>query len=230
MSVSWMTDTWQARGQLSTTCCRSGMPKQRPWALNREKCAVYLPVGEPLPYDVLPGIPRVCPDACLPVPGSPVGDHTASLTWVQEKVLEPLTLALSRLESLGDPRAASLVLRQCFSACKLNYTMRTAAPVVAGSAADIMDPLLRACWSNILGHVCSDAEWALSSLSIRLGGASITSPSSVRAGATLSSWLAACSDAPPPLRPHAGPRRTGQLRHPPGDLRTRPGRALARRH
>ena len=97
-------------------------------SLNREKCAVYLPAGEPLPSDFLPGIPRVCPDACLPVLGSPIGDHTASLTSVQGKVLEPLTLALSRLESLGDPRAASVVLRQCFSACKLNYTMRTASP------------------------------------------------------------------------------------------------------
>jgi hypothetical protein len=168
-------------------------------SLNREKCAVYLPSGEPLAPDFFPGIPRVSPDTCLPVLGSPVGDHTASLAWVQQKVLEPLTLALSRLESLGDPRAASMILRQCFSACKLNYIMRTAAPIVAGSAADIMDPLLRACWGNILGHVCSDAEWALSSLPIRLGGAGITSPSTVCAAAALSSWLSACSDAPPGL-------------------------------
>ena len=50
-----------------------------------------------------------------------------------------------------------------------------------------------------MGHVCSDAEWALSSLPIRLGGAGITSPSTVCAAAALSSWLSACSDAPPGL-------------------------------
>ena len=125
---------------------------------NRDKCVVFSPHGDELPPVFFPGIPVASPDTGLAVLGSPIGETANSLCWLQNKVLEPLTLALSRLECLGDPRAASLILRQCLSACKLNYIMRTAALAVSRPAAELMDPLLRAAWGNILGHSCSDQE------------------------------------------------------------------------
>ena len=94
--------------------------------LNRSKCAVLVPSSSlGLPDDFLPGVPRVFASACPPVLGSPVGDTSACSAWAEDHVGKPLALALERLLALGEPRSASLILRQCFSACKVNWILRT---------------------------------------------------------------------------------------------------------
>jgi hypothetical protein len=168
--------------------------------LNRGKCAVLAPVvAADLPESMFPGIPRVSGSECLPVLGSPVGAAEPCKAWVDSSVLAPLQQALGRLESLGDPRSASLILRQCFSACKLNWIARTAAPTVGRQSSDLAEPMLRSAWSTILGTFCPDACWELSSLPIRLGGAGIMSPGPVADAAAVASWLGAClsADGPP---------------------------------
>ena len=70
-----MMDTWQGRGRLVINDLLPALEaksKSLGLALNRSKCAVYLPFGELLPTEFLPAIPRVGPDACLPVPGLPI--------------------------------------------------------------------------------------------------------------------------------------------------------------
>ena len=160
--------------------------------LNRAKCTVLCPTREnDIPDHMFPGIPRASMSGCLGILGSPVGDEAASITWGEQKVLQPLQLALKRLESLGDPRAASLILRQCLSACKLNYFTRTADGPVGLALASRTDPLLRATWDTILGTSTSDATWQLSTLPIRLGGAGISCPGPTADAAFLSSWFGA---------------------------------------
>jgi hypothetical protein len=169
-------------------------------SLNRAKCAVLTPPGAlELPSSMLPGIPRVAGDLCLPVLGSPVGGGVACAAWAADHVTAPLDLALQRLLTLGEPRAASLVLRQCFSACKVNWLLRTSEPAVGRSLALATEPLIRQAWDGILGIVCSDASWALTTLPIRLGGAGISSPLPVANAAFIASWLAAA------LGPYSGP-------------------------
>ena len=165
--------------------------------LNRGKCAVLVPASDlGVPEHFFPGVPRVTSAACLPVLGSPVGEPSACLQWVQDRVSKPLELALQRLLSLGEPRSASLVLRQCFSACKVNWILRTAEPAVGRALAVSTEPQIRQSWDGILGTVCSDLSWSLSTLPIRLGGAGIASPLPVCDAAVVSSWIGAVFASP----------------------------------
>jgi hypothetical protein len=110
--------------------------------------------------------------------------------------LEPYELALGRLQNLGDPRAASLILRQCLSACKVSWVLRTAAPEVAVWAANKASPLLRHAWSTVVGCDTPDVNWRLASLPIREGGAGITDPVDLVEAALVSSWLSAATRPP----------------------------------
>jgi hypothetical protein len=133
--------------------------------LNRNKCSVLVPAdGLSLPDDFLPGVPRVSGSSCLAVLGSPVGGTDCCRDWADSHVGKPLALALDRLMSLGEPRAASLVLRQCFSACKVNWILRTAESSVGRALAETTAPLIRQAWDGIVGAVCSDLSWELASL------------------------------------------------------------------
>ena len=129
--------------------------------------------------------------------GSPVGHPTACQKWVTTNVLDPHKRALGSLEGLGDPRAASLVLRQCLSACKLTWILRTAEPQVALWAAAQASPLLRRAWCTILGDTVPDAHWRLTTLPIRAGGAGLQDPLDSVHAAILSSWLSAATQAGP---------------------------------
>ena len=121
--------------------------------------------------------------------GSPVGGTVKCSAWADEHVCKPLALALERLLSLGEPRSASLILRQCFSACKVNWILRTAESPVGQVLAESATPLIRQAWEGILGAPCSDLSWELASLPIRLGGAGIASPLPVCDAAVVSSWI-----------------------------------------
>ena len=158
--------------------------------LNRGKCAVLVPAaGLDLPPAFLPGVPRVLGSDCLAVLGSPVGGEVKCSEWANENVGRPLGLALDRVVSLGEPRAASLILRQCFSACKVNWILRTAAAPVGRALAEGTAPLIRQAWEGILGAVGSDLSWELASLPIRLGGAGLASPLPICDAAVVSSWI-----------------------------------------
>ena len=158
--------------------------------LNRGKCSVLVPAeGLDLPPSFLPEIPRVSGSACLAVLGSPVGGTASCPEWANEHVGTPLALALDRLVSLGEPRSASLVLRQCFSACKVNWILRTAESPVGRALAESTTPLIRRAWDGILGSVSPDLSWELACLPIRLGGAGIASPLPICDAAAVSSWI-----------------------------------------
>ena len=90
---------------------------------------------------------------------------------------------------MGEPRAASLILRQCFSACKVNWILRTAEAPVGRAIDEATAPLIRQAWEGILGVVGSDLSWELASLPIRLGGAGIASPLPICDAAVVSSWI-----------------------------------------
>ena len=164
--------------------------------LNRPKCRVLLPSDWPLPPGLFPGIPVCTPSDVFPVLGSPVGDPAACKEWVSQHVLGPYELALGRLQNLGDPRAASLILRQCLSACKVSWVLRTAAPEVACWAASKASPLLRQAWSTVVGVDVPDMNWRLASLPIREGGAGIADPLDLVEAALVSSWLSAATRSP----------------------------------
>ena len=159
--------------------------------LNASKCVLFQPSGTHITDQFMAAIPRIPSNACLPVLGSPIGPLESAKDWVASKVIKPLQLALTRLESLGDPHSASLVLRQCFSACKVNWVLRTAEPACAAWTADQVTPLIRNAWETILGTNVGDAQWDLATLPIRMGGCGITSPLTVCEAASVSSWLSA---------------------------------------
>ena len=141
----------------------------------------------PLPTGAFPGIPVCTTSDVLAVLGSPIGETEAWKGWVSEHVLAPYELALGRLQNLGDPRAASLILRQCMSACKVSWILRTAAPEVASWTATAASPLLRQAWATVVGADVPDANWRLSTLPIREGGAGIADPCDFVEAAQISS-------------------------------------------
>ena len=165
--------------------------------LNRGKCGLMVRDHMPLPNDIFRDIPRFADDECMAILGAPVGHPTGCKDWVDKNVLDPFRRALERLEGLGDPRAASLILRQCLSACKLTWIMRTTEPQVALWAAEQASPLLRRAWGTILGETLPDAHWRLSTLPIRSGGAGLQDPSDTVHAALLSSWLSAVTQTGP---------------------------------
>ena len=145
--------------------------------------------GLSLPDDFLPGIPRVSGSSCLAVLGYPVGGTDSCRDWAESHVGKPLALALDRLLSLGEPRSASLILRHCFWACRVNWILCTARVTVGRALAKSTAPLIRQAWDGIVGSVCSDLSWELAALPIRLGGAGIASPLPVSDAAAVSSWI-----------------------------------------
>ena len=166
-------------------------------ALNRAKCGLLLRDSLPLPDSLFQGIPRITDDQSMTILGAPVGHPEACKRWIQTSVLDPYERALGRLEGLGDPRAASLILRQCLSACKLTWIMRTSEPQVALWAAAKASPLLRKAWCTIIGDTVPDAHWRLSTLPIRAGGAGLADPMDTVHAALISSWLAAATQQGP---------------------------------
>ena len=163
--------------------------------LNRAKCALFSgpDVVDPA---LLPGVPRIFTTNVLKVLGSPVGSPEDCKRWVQHHVLAPLKNALHRLEGLADPQAASLILRQCLSGCKLMWILRTADPVVSQWTAQQSEPLLREAWCTILGCTVGDANWELSTLPISAGGAGIQNPMDIWDTACVASWLTAATNGP----------------------------------
>ena len=136
----------------------------------------------------------------LRVLGSPLGAPAACQTWVRENILDGLQLALQRLECLGNPQAASQVLRQCLSGVKVNWILRTADPETAVWTAQQTSPLLRQTWDVITGCPSSDAQWELACLPVRLGGVGLQDPWHTVYAAQTASWLSAVG-AQPDLAP-----------------------------
>jgi hypothetical protein len=161
-------------------------------SLNKAKCQLFVAGGTHLDEPrFLPGIPRVPATSCLAILGAPVGPDEACQDWIQSNILDPLQLSLDRLGCLGDPQAAALVLRQCLSSCKVNWTLRTSTPAVSSWTANKVRPMLRQAWNVILGQDPGEAQWELATLPIRLGGAGISDPVLHWPAACLSSWLSA---------------------------------------
>jgi hypothetical protein len=160
--------------------------------LNRAKCCVLFN-DEPPSDCLLRGIPRHDRSKATRILGTPLGDVEQCKGWVDCQVINPLQRALDRLENLADPQAASLILRQCLSACKGNWILRTADPGTAAWAANMISPLIRKAWATILGSPVQDAQWELANLPVRLGGAGISDPRDIWEAANVSSWLSALS-------------------------------------
>ena len=162
-------------------------------SLNRSKCSVLFIDPPPTTLDLFPGVPIVRADQALRILGSPIGCPSACQAWVSDNILAPLQQALSRLECLGDPHSASLVLRQCLGGIKVNFLLRTADPLTSIWTASQVSPMLRVTWGILLGTPVSDAQWELACLPIRLGGAGIQDPVHFCDAAFVSSWLSAFS-------------------------------------
>ena len=161
--------------------------------LNRKKCGLLIPGTLEMPDTFFLDIPRIPNTDCMGILGSPVGGPLACQQWVQDQVLAPYGRALSRLEALGCPRAASLILRQCLSACKVSWILRTAAPEVAQWTATQASPMLRHAWGVVMGMPLPDPQWRLSTLPIRDGGGGLQDPLDIVEAANVSSWLCAAT-------------------------------------
>ena len=172
--------------------------------LYRCKCSVLFLDPPPADVDFFPGVPILPANKAMRVLGSPIGSPQACQDWVLENSLGPLQRALSRLECLGDPHSASLVLRKCLSGIKINFLLRTTDPITSAWTAAQVSPMLRVTWGVLLGASVSDAQWELACLPIRLGGAGIQDPLHFCDAAFFSPWLSAFS-APSILSPHQTP-------------------------
>ena len=174
--------------------------------LNRFKCSVLFLDPPPADVDFFPGVPILPANKALRVLGSPIGSPQACQEWILENTLAPLHRALGRLECLGDPHSASLVLRKCLSGIKVNFLLRTADPQTSAWVATQVSPMLRVTWGVLLGTPVSDAQWELACLPIRLGGAGIQDPLHFCEAAFVSSWLSAFSASTTlsPRRPPEG--------------------------
>ena len=176
-------------------------------SLNVGKCNL-LHVGTPS-AEYLSGVPRVpVSSGCLRVLGAPIGAPAACLKWAREKVMLPWHRALDRLACLADPQAATLILRQCLSGCKVSWLLRTASSDVASPLAAACEDPLRASLGVILGTAMSTSHWDLATLPVRFGGLGVQNPIDYWEGASVASWLTAVRRAPDSF-PHGVPVHLG---------------------
>ena len=118
-----------------------------------------------------------------------------------------LDRAVSRLK-LITAHDALIILRNCLSAPKLNYTLRVS-PCFGHSSLAKFDDILRRAICSIVNVNISDAQWLQASLPVRFGGLGVRSvislaPSAYLASAAGTSELQASilSDVVPGIDPH----------------------------
>ena len=192
--ASYYLDDGAQAGSLSSLA--SAVSKLEPAAaavglkLNRAKCKLWGP-GPLSPDDIpseLRGIPWVSWTAGVKVLGTPVG-RASFVRSELSAVADKLQVALEKLECLGDPQAASHILRSCLGAAKVVHLLRTASYAECHSFAKRVRSLLQHAWAFVLGTPLPDASWSLLSLPVRLGGFGATDPVVIHPQAAVASFL-----------------------------------------
>ena len=165
--------------------------------LNRSKCKLWGPGAElhaddDAAFPALVGITRVPWSSGLKVLGTPVGRAPYVRAQLAE-VSDKLAAALDRLQCLGCPQSASLILRSCLGASKIVHLLRTASLPEAGILASQVRSNLKSAWGTVVGVPFSEAQWTLGCFPVRLGGAGIVDPVRVHPQAAIASFLSAAS-------------------------------------
>jgi hypothetical protein len=160
--------------------------------LNRAKCKLFGPgLLDDLPAP-LRGILWVPWTSGVRVLGTPVGRSPfvrAELAQVYAK----LEAALDKLQCLGDPQAASHLLRCCLGAAKVVHLLRTASYTECAAFAKKVRALLKSAWGTVIGATLTEAHWSLASLPVRLGGFGASDPVIIHPQAAVASFLSAAS-------------------------------------
>ena len=104
-----------------------------------------------------------------------------------------MAAALDKLQCLGDPQAASHLLRCCLGASKVVHLLRTASYAVCSEFAKRVQTLLKSSWGTVIGTPLGEANWSLASLPVRLGGFGASDPAVLHPQAAVASFLAAAS-------------------------------------
>ena len=160
--------------------------------LNRAKCKLWGPgLLDELPAP-LQGIPWVPWTSGVRVLGCPVG-RAPFVRSELNLVYDKLRAALEKLQCLGDPQAASHLLRSCLGASKVVHLLRTAPYSECVDFAKRIRSLLVSAWGAVFGTSLGEANWALASLPVRLGGFGASDPVVLHPQAAVASCLSAAS-------------------------------------
>ena len=98
-----------------------------------------------------------------------------------------------KLQRLGDPQAASHLLRCCLGAAKVVHLLRTASYTECAAFAKKVRALLKSAWGTVIGATLTEAHWSLASLPVRLGGFGASDPVIIHPQAAVASFLSAAS-------------------------------------
>ena len=136
----------------------------------------------------LRGIPWVPWTSGVKILGTPVG-RASYVRRELSAVHDKLQVALSKLECIGDPQAASHILRSCLGASKVVHLLRTASYAECHEFAKRVRLLLLQAWSFVVGTPVPEANWPLISLPVKLGGFGATDPVVIHPQAAVASFF-----------------------------------------
>ena len=130
--------------------------------LNDEKCFVYAPTHQPQ-WDELPPLVNRSTEG-LVILGSPVGNMSFISDFAEEKVKE-LNAAIDLLPEMDNKQAELLLLRACFSNCKIAHLTNTVDPGYLAEALSKFDRKVQSMVEACLGYTFRNQSMAQTELS-----------------------------------------------------------------
>ena len=124
--------------------------------------------------------------------GTPVG-QADFVRGELAAVFDKLQAALENLQCLGDPQAASHILRSCLGAAKVIHLLRTADFDECTTFATQVRDLLKSAWGTVIGSQLLEANWSLAPLPVKLGGIGATEPVVIQLQTAVAAFLSSAS-------------------------------------
>ena len=120
--------------------------------VNAEKCKLFLPNSEVIPFESFSGIARVPATHGVEVLGVPIGSESFVAGTLQSK-LEELESLLSRLAMHESSLAKFLLLRACLGTCRKVFLLRSVPFALGKTLADKTAVLIRKSLEALLHNV-----------------------------------------------------------------------------
>ncbi len=136
--------------------------------LNRSKCEVYWPSGDPTFSEFPEEVTRLRSGVSLL--GSPIWGTMEYMKNSIKCPIDKVSVVQQQLLELEDPQVELHLLRSCLGVCKVNHLLRTVPRYHMETDLADFDANLRSSLSKISRTTISDDAWRQASLPFRLGG------------------------------------------------------------
>ncbi len=162
--------------------------------LNRKKCEVFWPSGDPDFPEFPPEVLR--PHGGITLLGSPLWGPDKFIASQVPSVVDKVMEMQSKILELEDPEVETHLLRSCLGVCKANHILRTVPKHIISEQLQKFDDSLRSSLSRIIHSTIPDHSWQQASLPFRLGGFGIRKAMDTADAAFIASCNATRSSIP----------------------------------